>query len=158
MESGANATTILSNNTNFIQDLYHIIRYDKFVKAVCDYAVWLIGQSVNTNLPVVTPLIQAAISYIKENHLKSISLKEIAQYCCVSRHHFSHLFKKEVGSSLIDYLNRMRIDKSLSYLEMTDLPISEIAARIGFHDANYFSRMFKKYMNLSPTEYRLARN
>ncbi len=41
---------------------------------------------------------------------------------------------------------------------MTDLPISEIAARIGFHDANYFSRMFKKYRQFSPSDYRLARN
>jgi two-component system, response regulator YesN len=158
MESGANATTILSHNTNFIQNLYHTIRYDKFVNAICEYAIWLTEQSENTNLNEVTPLIQQAIGYIKENHQKSISLNEVAQYCCLSRHHFSHLFKKEVGISLIDYLNRMRIDMSLSYLEMTDLPISEIAARIGFHDANYFSRMFKKYRQFSPSDYRLARN
>jgi len=68
------------------------------------------------------------------------------------------LFKKEVGISLIDYLNRMRIDMSLSYLEMTDLPISEIAEKIGFQDANYFSPMFKKYMQFRPSDYRLARN
>ncbi|MEH7504412.1 AraC family transcriptional regulator [Neobacillus drentensis] len=158
MESGANATTILSHNTNFIQNLYHTIRYDKFVNAICEYAIWLTEQSENTNLNEVTPLIQQAIGYIKENHQKSISLNEVAQYCCLSRHHFSHLFKKEVGISLIDYLNRMRIDMSMSYLEMTDLPISEIAARIGFHDANYFSRMFKKYRQFSPSDYRLARN
>lgn len=158
IDSGANAITIHSNNTNFIQNLYHIIRYDKFVNQVCEYAVWLTEQSVNTNLNEVSPVIQQAIGYIKEHHQKSISLIEIAQYCCLSRHHFSHLFKKEVGISLIDYLNRMRIDMSLSYLEMTDLPISEIAAKIGFHDANYFSRMFKKYMQFSPSDYRLARN
>jgi two-component system, response regulator YesN len=157
MESGANATTILSNNTHFIQNMYHTIRYDKFVSEVCEYAVWLTEQSENTNLNEVTPLIQQAIGYIKENHQKSISLNEIAQYCYLSRHHFSHLFKKEVGISMIDYLNRMRIDKSLSYLEMTDLPISEIATRTGFRDANYFSRMFKKYMQFSPTNYRLTR-
>ncbi|MEH7336759.1 AraC family transcriptional regulator [Neobacillus drentensis] len=158
MESGANATTILTNNTNFIQNLYHIIRYDKFVNQVCEYAVWLTEQALNTNQMEVTPLIQQAIDYIKENHQRNITLNEIAQYCCLSRYHFSHLFKKEVGLSLIDYLNRLRIDKSLSYLEMTDLPISEIADRTGFHDANYFSRMFKKYMQFSPTDYRLARN
>ncbi|MGG3470265.1 helix-turn-helix domain-containing protein [Neobacillus pocheonensis] len=158
MESGANATTILTTNTNFIQNLYHIIRYDKFVNQVCEYAVWLTEQSVNTNQMEVTPLIQQAIDYIKENHQRNITLNEIAQYCCLSRYHFSHLFKKEVGLSLIDYLNRLRIDKSLPYLEMTDLPISEIAARTGFQDANYFSRMFKKYRQFSPTDYRLARN
>ncbi|WP_223592465.1 AraC family transcriptional regulator [Neobacillus bataviensis] len=158
MESGANATTILTNNTNFIQNLYHIIRYDKFVNQVCEYAVWLTEQSLNTNQMEVTPLIQQAIDYIKENHQRNITLNEVAHYCCLSRYHFSHLFKKEVGLSLIDYLNRLRIDKSLSYLEMTDLPISEIAARTGFQDANYFSRMFKKYMQFSPTDYRLARS
>jgi two-component system response regulator YesN len=158
IDSGANAITIHSNNTNIIQNLYHIIRFDKFVNQVCEYAVWLTEQSENKNLSEVSPVIQQAIGYIKEHHQESISLNEIAQYCCLSRHHFSHLFTKEVGISLIDYLNRMRIDMSLSYLEMTDLPISEIAARIGFQDANYFSRMFKKYMQFSPSDYRLARN
>jgi two-component system response regulator YesN len=54
----------------------------------------------------------------------------------------------------MDFFNKLRIDKSLYYLEKTDLNIQEIANQIGFHDSNYFSRLFKKYQKFSPTEYR----
>ncbi|WHY66501.1 hypothetical protein [Neobacillus sp. SuZ13] len=53
-----------------------------------EYAVWLTEQSENKYLNEVSPVIQQAIGNIKEHHQKSISLNEIAQYCCLSRHHF----------------------------------------------------------------------
>ncbi|MCM2535392.1 helix-turn-helix transcriptional regulator [Neobacillus pocheonensis] len=91
---------------------------------------------------------------MKENHQKGVSLEDIAHYCHLSRYHFSHLFKKEVGTSVMDFFNKLRIDKSLFYLEKTDSSVQEIANQVGFHDSNYFSRLFKKYMRSSPTEYR----
>ncbi|QPQ29740.1 helix-turn-helix transcriptional regulator [Lysinibacillus sp. JNUCC 51] len=63
-------------------------------------------------------------------------------------------FKKEVGISVMDFFNKLRIDKSLYYLEKTEFPVHEIANQVGIHDSNYFSRLFKKYMKSSPTEYR----
>ncbi|PET76164.1 AraC family transcriptional regulator [Bacillus sp. AFS001701] len=157
VESGVNATLIMSKNAQMIQELYHIIRYDKFVKKVCEYAYWLTIQIANSFNNKMTPVIRKATKYIRENHQNSITLEEIAQYCCVSKYHFSHLFKKEIGTSVIDFLNRIRIEKSMFYLEMTDLSMQEIATRIGFQDSNYFSRIFKKYIKSSPSEYRATK-
>lgn len=64
-------------------------------------------------------------------------------------------FKKEVGISVMNFFNKLRIDKSLFYLEKTEFPVHEIANQVGIHDSNYFSRLFKKYMKSSSTEYRL---
>ncbi|PFM80619.1 AraC family transcriptional regulator [Bacillus sp. AFS077874] len=157
VESGVNATLIMSKNAQIIQELYHIIRYDKFEKKVCEYAYWLTIQIANSFINQMTPVIRKATKYIQENHQTSITLEEIAQYCCVSKYHFSHLFKKEMGTSVIDFLNRIRIEKSMFYLEMTDLSMQEIATRIGFQDSNYFSRIFKKYIKSSPSEYRATK-
>ncbi|XRG77512.1 helix-turn-helix domain-containing protein [Rossellomorea sp. GAMAL-10_SWC] len=157
VESGVNATLIMSKNAQIIQELYHIIRYDKFEKKVCEYAYWLTIQIANAFINQMTPVIRKATKYIQENHQTSITLEEIAQYCCVSKYHFSHLFKKEMGTSVIDFLNRIRIEKSMFYLEMTDLSMQEIATRIGFQDSNYFSRIFKKYIKSSPSEYRATK-
>ncbi|OIK10797.1 hypothetical protein BIV60_20220 [Bacillus sp. MUM 116] len=154
LEAGVSPVSILTNTANVIQDLYHTIRYDKFVMKVCKYAEWLTEQVENIYTRDVSSNIKLAIRYMKENHQKEVSLEDIAHYCHLSRYHFSHLFKKEVGISVMDFFNKLRIDKSLFYLEKTDFPVQEIANQVGFHDSNYFSRLFKKYMKSSPTEYR----
>jgi two-component system response regulator YesN len=154
LDAGVSPASILTNMANFIQDLYHTIRYDKFVIKVSKYAEWLTEQVENSYVHDVSPIIKQAVRYMKENHQKGMTLEEIAYFCHLSRFHFSHLFKKEVGSSVMDFFNKLRIDKSLYYLEKTDLNIQEIANQVGFHDSNYFSRLFKKYQQFSPTEYR----
>jgi two-component system response regulator YesN len=154
LELGVSPVSILTNTANFIQELYHTIRYDNFVKKVCEYAEWLSEQVEKSSTHDVSPIIMQAIRYMKENHQKSITLEEISCYCHLSRFHFSHLFKKEVGSSVMDFLNKLRIEKALFYLETTDLNVQEIANQVGFQDANYFSRLFKKYKQVTPTEYR----
>ncbi|MED4224915.1 AraC family transcriptional regulator [Neobacillus cucumis] len=154
LEAGVSPISILTNTANVIQDLYHTIRYDKFVMKVCTYSKWLTEQVEETYIHDVSPIIKKAIRYMKENHQKVVSLEDIAHYCHLSRYHFSHLFKNEVGTSVMDFFNKLRIDKSLFYLEKTDFSVQEIAIQVGFQDSNYFSRLFKKYLNSSPTEYR----
>ncbi|MEH7546407.1 MULTISPECIES: AraC family transcriptional regulator [Bacillaceae] len=154
LEAGVSPVSILTNTANVIQDLYQTIRYDKFVIKVSKYAKWLTEQVEKIYIRDVSPIIKHAIRYMKENLQKDVSLEDIAHYCHLSRYHFSHLFKNEVGTSAMEFFNKLRIDKSLFYLEKTDFPVQEIAIQVGFHDSNYFSRVFKKYMNSSPTEYR----
>jgi two-component system response regulator YesN len=105
----------------------------------------------------VSSVIRQAIHYIKENHQRKLSLEEIAQICCLSIYHFSHLFKKEIGMSFLDFVNKIRIEKALYYLETTDFTVKQIAVQVGFHDANYFSRIFKRSTGYTPSEYRSAR-
>lgn len=157
LESGRDASTILSENTRFIQDLYKTIRYDKFVLKVCEHCKRLTQQVQGLHVSKVSPVIQKAVRYILDNHQRRISLGEVAQYCCLSVYHFSHLFKREIGESFIDYLNRIRVKKSLFYLENPDFSVQQTAQLVGFDDPNYFSRTFKKYMDITPTKYRKAK-
>ncbi|CAJ1004146.1 MULTISPECIES: helix-turn-helix domain-containing protein [Brevibacillus] len=157
LDSGANAALILSENARFIQDLYVTIRYDKFVQKVCEYARRLTAYMEQNDLSDVSPIIRQAVRYLKENLRRKLTLEEVAQYCCVSVYHLSRLFKRETGMSPIDFLNRLRVEKAKYYLSSTDCTIQEIAAVVGFQDANYFTRTFKKYANCSPTAYRRAK-
>ncbi|GAX88960.1 AraC family transcriptional regulator [Effusibacillus lacus] len=157
IESGADAATVLSENAKFIQGLYSTIRYDKFEKKVCDYVDHLATQVEDPELSSCHPLIGQAVRYMKENLDRAVSLREVAQYCCLSVYYFSRLFKKETRCSFVDYLNKIRLEKALYYLETTDFTVQQVAMHVGFQDANYFSRIFKKYMNTTPTEYRKAK-
>jgi two-component system response regulator YesN len=157
LESGANAAVILSENAHFIQDLYVTIRYDKFVQKVCEYTRRLTQYMEPKRLASASPVIRKAVRYLKENLRRRVSLEEVAQYCCVSVYHLSHLFKKETGITLVDFLNKLRVEKAMHFLEETDCTIQEIAYFVGFQDANYFSRTFKKYVKRSPSAYRRAK-
>jgi two-component system, response regulator YesN len=133
------------------------IRYDKFVRKVCDYGRWLTGQVSQFQFPNASTVIRQAIQYMKRCHRQSMSLDEVAHYCSLSKYHLSHLFKKEVGVSFIDLLNQIRVDKAGYYLKTSDLPVQQIAGLVGYQDANYFSRIFKRYLGCSPKEYRIAK-
>ncbi|MFD0693468.1 helix-turn-helix domain-containing protein [Paenibacillus sp. GCM10027628] len=154
---GGNASEILSESTRVIQDLQSTIRYDKYVQKVCEFWRKMIKQLEQGHGLEVSPVIRMAIAHIKENHHRKMSLTQIAQYCFISTHYFAHLFKKEVGLSFIEYVNKIRIEKAVYLLETTDLTVREIARQVGFPDANYFARKFKVYMNGCPTNYRTAK-
>ncbi|RAP74794.1 helix-turn-helix domain-containing protein [Paenibacillus montanisoli] len=157
LEMGGEAAEILAENARVIQDLYHTIRYDKFVLKVCDYWRKLAAQLARDHAAEVSPAIRSALEYVKSHLREKVTLEQVAQHCFISTYHFAHLFKKEVGISFIDFLNKMRIEKAIHYLETTELSIQVIAGRAGFHDANYFARKFKMLMNCSPSEYRAAK-
>ncbi|QDX91244.1 AraC family transcriptional regulator [Brevibacillus laterosporus] len=157
LELGADASTILAENARFIQDLYKTIRYDTFLQKVERYSISLVQQVEQLDMKRYSPVIRKAITYLKEHVSKKVRLQEVAQNCCLSVYYFSHLFQRETGYSFIEYVHRIKLKKAVIYLETTDLSIQEIAFELGFEDANYFSRLFKKQMNMSPREYRTAR-
>ncbi|MGM9475050.1 AraC family transcriptional regulator [Pedobacter sp. GSP4] len=98
--------------------------------------------------------IEEAIDFMRNNIEKPLSLKEIALAIYLSPSYFSASFKKQTGTSPIDYFNQLKIQQATQYLRFTNLRISEIAAKIGINDPYYFSRLFSSIMGTSPKQYR----
>lgn len=108
----------------------------------------------NHSLLQYSRVVRDALNYI-DSHLRyPISLKGLAEVCNVSSSHLSACFKKEVGQSVVDYINEKRVFASLKYLATTDFSVAQIAERVGIGDENYFSRLFKKYQKRTPKQYR----
>jgi two-component system response regulator YesN len=99
-------------------------------------------------------LIKRAKEYIKANYSKAITLEDVAREINVSPQYLSKLFKEETGENFIDYLTGIRIRIAKSLLEGDDVSIREICYSIGYSDPNYFSRIFKKIVGSTPTEYK----
>ena len=72
----------------------------------------------------------------------------------ISPYYFSKLFKQEVGETFIEYLTRTRIRNARRLLEDPRHSIKEVCMLCGYSDPNYFSRIFKKYEGMTPSEYR----
>lgn len=112
----------------------------------------LLGEHVIQN-----KLASSAVSYIHEHLAEPLSLESLAQELHISASHLSRTFKKSRNESLTEYINRARIEKAKEYLKTTDTLTYEIAELVGYHDPTYFSSIFKKYVGVSPTEYRQGR-
>lgn len=94
------------------------------------------------------------LTYITKNCHEKLSTASIAEHFHLSESYFCYLFKSQTGMSLINYVNKFRVEKAAVLLKNTGQSITDIALSVGFDDSNYFSRIFKKYMDMSPMEYK----
>nr|WP_252224661.1 MULTISPECIES: helix-turn-helix domain-containing protein [unclassified Clostridium] len=92
--------------------------------------------------------------YIDSNYSKKITTSDLSDIVHISTYHFCRTFKQMTGKTTTDYINGIRLEKAVNYLNKGDLNITEIALRCGFDSINYFSRLFKKHYNVSPTQFK----
>lgn len=98
--------------------------------------------------------IEQAIAYIHDHFMEPLVLRDLAARCGMEAKPFAYLFNKFVGISPIDYLIQHRMKRAEELLTASRCTIGEIAASVGYGDAHYFSRLYKKHTGLSPTEFR----
>jgi len=91
------------------------------------------------------------LDYLREHYDKEISVNEAAKMVNLSPNHFCKVFKKVTGKTLIEYLQLLRINEAEKMLTKTDLPVTEIASRVGFGSVTYFGRVYKKLKSMSPS-------
>jgi two-component system response regulator YesN len=98
--------------------------------------------------------IARAKSFIEENYSRDISLDDVSRFVDISPYYFSKLFKEETGENFIEYLTNIRIERAKLLLQSKEVSIKNICVETGYSDPNYFSRIFKKQVGVTPTEYR----
>lgn len=98
--------------------------------------------------------IEKVITHIHNNLTEELSNEKYAQMCQLSKAYFIYKFTAETGVSPQRYRTNLLLDKSLSLLKETDLKINEISDMLGIEDGLYFSKLFKKRFNISPSQYR----
>lgn len=102
--------------------------------------------------------VRYALQYIHENYMCNISAEDIASYIGVHTGHLHRLFRTEMGTRVTEYLINLRIEKAKTLLKRTDIPICDIIGLIGVSTQQYFSRLFKKHVGMTPLEYRGSYN
>jgi len=98
--------------------------------------------------------ISNAIKFIQMNYSKDLRISDITSYLSLERKYFSRIFKTQTGLSPQEFLLKYRMKMACVLLESSSLTIKEIATSVGYSDQLAFSRLFKKHMDISPTEYR----
>lgn len=108
-------------------------------------------QSANEKL---SPVINSILKYVDRNYGKEISLKTLSETYHINAAYLGQLFKRETGEFFSGYLNRYRIGKAKDLLKDPTVKESDIVARVGYTNINYFPNLFKKVVGIYPSEYR----
>lgn len=132
---------LLSRSDNFI---------DLWMDMITKYCNLVKNHSIkNYSLPV-----QKIIIRIDLDLSADLSLKANADYLNMNPSYLSALFKRETGFNLTEYVNKKRIEYAAYLLISSDLSISNVAQNCGILDDNYFTKLFKKYYQLTPSQYK----
>ncbi len=99
-------------------------------------------------------LLKPAFRLIGEQYAGELKLDVLAAACGRSVYHFCRIFKQVTGQTAVEYLNEYRVNKAELLLCSTELPVSDIAAAVGFSDNGYFTRCFRKIKGMTPSECR----
>lgn len=123
-----------------------------YIKKIFSQAIELRDEITSKNN---NQMIHKAKEFIQNNFTKDdISLNLVAANVYTSPTHFSAVFSQKTGQTFIKYLTDLRMNKAKELLKCTDMKTSEISYSIGYKDPHYFSYLFKKTQNCTPTQYR----
>lgn len=106
----------------------------------------------NKKQPEFSPHIRNCIKYINENLSEKISVSAVAKYCGISADYLSQIFKREIGENLSSYIARQKLEKAKSLL-LSGVSSKEICIDVGFSSQAYFITLFKRYYNMTPSDY-----
>jgi AraC-like DNA-binding protein len=118
--------------------------------------VQFLSRPAGPRMSMMRRIMRKATAYIKKNYADpDLSLEMVAREVNLSPYYLSHIFKKEIDMTFIDYLTGKRVEEAAKLLTVNpEENIKEISYQVGYSDPYYFSRVFKKHLNASPEKFR----
>ena len=122
--------------------------------AMIEWALECLSLLQEHNSEQKTPVIHDAIQYIHANYKQQLKLEAVASHVHLTPAYFCMKFHQETGKTFVEYLTELRLEQAKTMLRYSNKRIHEIAVEVGFADSRHFSRTFRRYCGLRPTEYR----
>ncbi len=136
---------------------FHVLdRFDSIMEAE-DYLYHIILNCIGGEEHVDTDTrskIELAANYIDQHYYEDIAINDLAEKYSMSPNYFSATFSKEKGVTTVNYIAKVRIDKACTLLRSTQKSVAEIAESVGYHDSQYFFKVFKRETGQTPLQYR----
>ena len=101
--------------------------------------------------------VTAVMKYLKDHYAEPLSLNTLSQLAGYTPQYLSSLFSHDVGISIQEFLQRLRIEEACTLLAQTALSTAEVSAAVGYQDARHFSKLFRRFQGISPKEYRRSK-
>jgi AraC-like DNA-binding protein len=120
-------------------------------KIVCEFAKLVAETKKEKGMSVYT---EQCRDYIEKHFHNKIYLEDIADAIGISQGHLSRIFRKDMGISVQDYIQKFRIERAANLLKYSEAGLAEISDYLCFHSQSHFGCVFKRYMNMTPRQYR----
>ncbi|MHC4537958.1 MAG: helix-turn-helix domain-containing protein [Planctomycetota bacterium] len=154
VEGGVNIDVMLEKNLNYVNKVMRINNQE-------DLCAW-ISTALNEFIELVyssqdarkVSQIRPAINYIDANYNKPITLADVARASHLSVSRLAHIFKEQMGITIIDYLTSVRIERAKQLLLATDQNCTEICFEVGYNNQSYFTRTFKGFVGMTPRQFK----
>lgn len=130
---------------SFLMELLYFINYTYVIFSKSD-------ENEDDNARDIT--FSEIVEYLNEHISESINLERLTKKFLINRNKLNDIFMKESSVTCMNYLLKLRIDLAKVMLTNTEIPIGEVSNRVGFEDPNYFAKVFKKHIGMSPKAYR----
>lgn len=157
IEGGADEEVIFGLNYRFLQEVQGLRSVDEIAgwlsKVMARFTEFVFNLANIKNKDII----YKAVAYIRENHMRDITLDSVAQAVHLSPSYFSRVFKEEMKQNFRAYLNSVRVEFSKMHLADEGIPLAQVAGLVGYQDQSYFTKVFKRLVGVSPGEYRRAR-
>jgi two-component system response regulator YesN len=154
VEAGTKIEEVLGIRYRFITELSSI----KDQENLCIWVVQLLEKLMDgiyeTRHAKNYQRLKEALDFIDANWGNALTVEQIAKEVCLSPSRLSHIIKSELGTTLGNYISKVRIDRAKILLEGRELSISQIALEVGFPDQSYFTKVFKKVERCTPKIFR----
>ncbi|MBC1234617.1 helix-turn-helix domain-containing protein [Listeria booriae] len=160
-----NKTKFMETCTQLLAEKYHEKPgYDLMLKALLMHLIIYIlrdadpeqlennGFKLSTEAQEKQTLVNEIIHYMEKHHTEDVTLSSLSQTMYISPTYISKVFKEETGESPINYLIKIRLSRAHDLLTSQDVTVKEAAKLVGYNDAFYFSKLFKKYYGFPPSD------
>ncbi len=128
--------------------------YSRVIDQVQSYLERIFEEIITSKLARLSGELDYAVEYIEKNLHRDITLGEISHYMNISPHYFSRIFKKAHSQNFVDFVTDRKIIQAVFWLRNTEKSINEVALALGFSEPNYFSKVFKKRLGTTPSEFK----
>ncbi len=148
---------IIDNN---IKNMNRVTEQLTSLEECCEFYKSILKKAIdirnNNSQKRYAGIIEQAKEYMhKKYSMSDLTLDKVASTVNISPNYFSSLFNQETGMTFIEYLTNIRMEKAKDYLRCSANKITEIGSLVGYLDSHYFSYIFKKTQNCTPSDYRL---
>lgn len=137
---------------DYIESRYYLYEIIRFLSEQFEMIMNAIGNSTNASI------LEDIVYYINHNYKNNIKLENIAPLFGYNSSYLGKIFNKKVGENFNSYIDHVRINHSKELLLQKNLKVYEISELVGYKNVDYFHKKFKKYVGLSPAEYRKIEN
>lgn len=144
---------------NQIATLYNeaVIGYELALKSLLLQAVFLLLQystkELSSDNKITSDKLKNVLDYIELHYAEPVSVSDLAKQCYFSDYHFMRFFKKHMNMTCVEYINNLRLEKSVELFEQGNTSILDVSLSVGFHNLSYFHRAFKKKYHMTPLSF-----